>query len=250
MKLTLIDPRYLKDSIGIISELVNDIDLRISKDKVEIVAMDPANVAMVIYKLLGSAFSEYEVDEEVVLGVNLSHLNQILKRAKPRDMLTLELDDEKNRLNVFLRGATNRSFVLSLLDTENKEQRVPNLKYDVNVETNNLLFNEAIEDMDVVADSLSLSLVGDKFVIEAEGHLNSAKVEITTDEETDIVNSSGDDVSSRYSIEYLKKIIKGSKLSNTVMLKFGQDYPLTIEYKVMDKLSLTFILDPRRVNVD
>ena len=71
MKLTLNDPRYLKDSILIISELVNEVNLKIYKDRIELVAMDPANVSMVIFKLLSSAFSEYNVKEEKTIGINL-----------------------------------------------------------------------------------------------------------------------------------------------------------------------------------
>jgi DNA polymerase III sliding clamp (beta) subunit (PCNA family) len=60
MKLTLAEPKYLKDSISIISELVNEARLKITPDFIEIIAMDPANVAMVVFKLLSSAFVEYD----------------------------------------------------------------------------------------------------------------------------------------------------------------------------------------------
>ena len=56
MKLTLSDSRYLKDSVAIVSELVNEGRFKITQDAMELVAMDPANVAMVIFKLLSSTF--------------------------------------------------------------------------------------------------------------------------------------------------------------------------------------------------
>ena len=59
MKLTLAEPKYLKDSISIISELVNEAKFNITKEGFELVAMDPANVAMVIFKLLASTFTEF-----------------------------------------------------------------------------------------------------------------------------------------------------------------------------------------------
>ena len=250
MKLTLTEPRFLKDSIAIVSDLVTEVNLKITKDFVEIIAIDPANVAMVLFKLLSSAFSEYDVSEEKYLGINLSSFNQVLRRVKPTDSLTLELDEDQNRLNVIVRGATLRKFNMSLLDTDDNEQKIPTLNYDIVVETNNLLFNDAIEDMGVIADSLSVGIEAGKFIIESEGTLSSAKVEITTDEETDIQNPQGLEAKSRYSIEYLKKIVKASKLTNSVVLKFGQDYPMTVEYKVLDKLHLGFILAPRRVSND
>ncbi len=243
MKLTLTEPRYLKDSILIISELVNEVNIKMFKDRIELVAMDPANVAMVVFKLLGSAFAEYSVDKERTIGVNLINLTQILKRVKPTDILTLELDDTKNKLFLTLKGVTTKKFELGLLDIEEKEQKVPNLKFNAKVETNTLMFNDAIEDMDIIADSLSFSVANDKFIIESEGNVSSGRVEIGSDDET-VVEVNGN-VNARYSIEYLKKIIKGSKLTNKVVLEFGQDYPLRVEYMILDKLALQFVLAPR-----
>lgn len=243
MKLVLQEPRYLKDSILIISELVNEANIKLLKDRIELIAMDPANVAMTVFKLLSSAFSEYSVEEERTIGVNLGNFTQILKRAKPTDSLTIELDETKNRLNITLKGVSTKRFEMALLDIDEREQRMPNLKFNTKVETNTLLFNDAIEDMDVISDSLTFSATSDKFNIQSEGSVSSAKVEISNDEDT-IIESQGA-VNARYSVEYMKKIVKGSKLANKVILEFAQDYPLRAEYRVLDKLSLIFILAPR-----
>ena len=50
---------------------------------------------------------------------------------------------------------------------------------------------------------------------------------------------------SKYSIEYLKKMVAASKLSDEVQINFSQDYPLRLDYKVIDKVSLSFVLAPR-----
>ncbi len=244
MRLTLTEPRYFKDSILIISELVNEVNFKLYKDRIELVAMDPASVALVIFKLLSSAFSTYEVHEEKVIGVNLVNLTQILKRIKPTDILTLELDDLKNKLVIDLKGVTAKRFELGLLNIDEREHRIPNLTFLAKIETNTLLFNDAIEDMDVIGDSLTFQVIPDKFTLQCEGNISKGSVEITTDEET-LIDLKSEGVSARYSVEYLKKIIKGSKLSNKVTLEFSQDYPLKIEYKVIDRLALQFVLAPR-----
>ncbi|MBS3168319.1 proliferating cell nuclear antigen (pcna) [Candidatus Woesearchaeota archaeon] len=244
MKLVLTEPRYLKDSILIISELVNEVNLKLYKDRIELVAMDPANVAMVIFKLLSSAFSEYNIDQEKTIGVNLINLTQILKRVKPTDMLILEVDSDKNKLIITLKGVSTKRFELGLLNIDEREQKVPNLSFSAKVETNTLLFNDAIEDMEAIGDSLSFQATNDRFLINSEGNISSGNVEIGTDEDTTI-DLSGGPVDARYSIEYLKKIIKGSKLANKVNLEFAQNYPLRVEYKVLDKLALQFVLAPR-----
>lgn len=248
MKITLAEPKYLKDSISVISELVNEVRCGIDKDRVEIIAMDPANVAMVNFKLLSSAFVDYDVDKRYDLAISLDMFKQILKRAKPSDTLTLKFDESKNRLNVMLKGDTNRHFTLSLIDVEDREQKIPSLKFPVKININNLLFNEAVEDMDIIADSVNLMVEGDSFIVQSEGNISSGRVEIFKDEETDIFNDSDGVVKAKYSLEYLKKIVKGGKLANSLVLQFGKDYPLKAEYKITDKLLLQFILAPRVAN--
>lgn len=243
MKLVLAEPKILKDSISIISELVNEVTFKIDKDKIELVAMDPANVAMVIFKLLSSAFVEYNVKESKELAVNLDNLNQVLKRAKPSDTITMEALD--NKLKITLRGESTRTFNLSLIDIGESEQKVPDLKFKVKVDMPSTVFSEAIEDMDIVAESVALIAEAKKFTIESEGRFNAAKVEVPTDKETSIEMIKENKIAAKYSIEYLKKIAKGDKLTENVSLNFDKEYPLRADYKLMDKLMMSFILAPR-----
>jgi proliferating cell nuclear antigen len=246
MKLTLAEPKYLKESVSIISELVNEGVFKITPDAIELIAMDPANVAMVIFKLLSSSFVEYDVKKEVELAINLSNLKQILRRAKPTDMLTLEVD-ANNRLLVQLKGNTVRTFSLPIIDLENKEQKVPALEFPVTIATTSSILSEAIEDVDIVADSVSFIVENGKFIINAEGDLSNANIEIKADDDTKIKGTK-DKVKAKYSIEYLKKMIGAAKLSDRVTVQFNKDYPLKLEFKAVDKLMLSFILAPRVEN--
>lgn len=245
MKLTLAEPKLLKDSIGIISELVNEASFKVNKDGLELIAMDPANVAMVIFKMLSSSFVEYDVPDEIMIAVNLDNFNQVLRRVKPSDTLTLELDDDKNKLRMKLRGESSRTFNLSLIDVDESEQKVPELKFGVQAGMPSSVFNEAIEDMDIVSESVAFIAEANKLTIESEGRLNAAKVEVSTDEELSLSIGDESKVLSKYSIDYLKKIVKGSKLTNNVKLNFGKEYPLRVDYNIVDKLMLSFILAPR-----
>lgn len=247
MRLVLAEPKFLKDSINIISDLVNEVTLKIDKNKIELIALDPANVAMVIFRLLSSAFVEYEVEKPIEISINLDSFKQVLRRAKSRDIITLELI-KKNQLTIKFKGESTKTFNLALIDIEEKEQKIPDLKFPLRVEIPSVIFDECIEDMSIISESVALIAEKDKFTIQAESKLNTAKVEITPDEETKIIVSNNDPVLARYSIEYLKKIAKASKLSDTVMLEFNKEYPLKAVFRIMDKLDLQFILAPRVSN--
>jgi len=246
MKLSLAEPKYFKDSVSIISELVNEARFKITPDAIELVAMDPANVAMVIFKLLSSCFVEYDVKKEVELSVNLSNLKQVLRRAKPNDTLTLEM--EENKLKITLKGSSTRTFSLAIMESEDREQKIPDLKFPVTIRTTSSTFNDAIEDADIVAESVSFNVEGKKFTIEADGDLSHAKIEVKEDNDTKITTDTKDKIRAKYSIEYLKKMMQGSKLASHVTIQFNKDYPLKLEYKEVDKVMLSFILAPRVEN--
>jgi len=241
MRLTLAEPQYFKDSIAIISELVTETHLKITPDQLQIIAMDPANVAMVLYKLLSSAFVEYDVKEELHLAINLSNLKQVLRRAKPSDQLTLE--KQENKLKITLKGTSTRTFHLPLIDAEEKEQKVPDLKFDATITTTSTVLNEAVEDVDIIGESVHFKAEEGKLSISSAGDLSKANVDIPGDEDTKIVTK--ETQKSKYSIEYLKKMIQGGKLADKVVINFSNDYPLKIEYTVLNKLQLGFILAPR-----
>ncbi len=244
MKLSLAEPKYLKESVSIISDLVNEATFKITPQYIELIAMDPANVAMVIFKLLSSAFVTYQIDDTVELAINLPNLKQILKRAKPADMLTLETED--NKLKITLKSNTTRTFSLSVIDLEEKEQRVPELNFNASVTTESAILNEGIEDADIVGESVSFICNGTNFVIQAEGDLSKARIEIPKDDKTKM--ECNGEIRAKYSIEYLKKMINGSKLADQVTIRFSKDYPLKLDYKAVDKVLLSFILAPRVEN--
>ena len=248
MKLTLTEPRLLKEPINTISELVNDVKLSIDKDKVELIAIDPSNVAMVVFRLLSSAFVEYQVTGKIDISISLDGLKQVLKRAKPSDTLIIQLDEDKRRLKLQLNGETSRTFNVSLLDLEQKEQKIPDLKFNARIEMNSITFDEAIQDMDIISDSVSLTVDEKKFSIASEGNISDGFVEITDDGGALISMDKKEPFKARYSIEYLKKIIKGSRLADKVIIQFDKDYPLKVDYILKDKLQLSTILAPRVEN--
>ncbi|HJX05249.1 MAG TPA: proliferating cell nuclear antigen (pcna) [Candidatus Nanoarchaeia archaeon] len=241
MKLTLADPKYLKESVSIISDLVTEGTFRITPECMELVAMDPANVAMVVFRLMGSTFTEYDVSKPELLGVNMANFKQVLRRANPNESITLEV--EENQLKVTLKGTNTRTFHLPLIDVEEKEQKVPELKFSATITTNSSILNEAIEDADIVGESVSFIADPKRFVVSATGDLNKANIDIDAGDDTKITAT--DKMKSKYSIEYLKKMIQGSKLSDKVRIDFAKDYPLRLEYLEKNKVQLMFILAPR-----
>jgi proliferating cell nuclear antigen len=239
MLATLENPRLFSDIIGILSELVSEVKIRVTKaEGMSIVAIDPANVAMVIFKLPSSAFSQLEVEDES-LGVNLDSLKAVLKRCSFGSSLMMKT--EENYLKLEINDKTKREFTLALIDLDRKEKPIPSLEFSARIEINSMELLEAIEDCSIVADSCSFETEPDKFSISAKGSLNSAKLSYSSDE---VRIQAGSKQKSKYSLEYLLKMIKASKLTDKTIINFSGDYPLKLDFNT-PTVELSFILAPR-----
>ena len=235
MKVRLENPKNFIDAINIISELVVEVKLKFLEDGLFLVAVDPANVAMVIFKMPKESFSFYEVENEE-LSINLEDFKRILKRAY--NSPTIDFEQEENILKISSEDSSKRIFNLSLIDSDIEEKKEPNLEFSTEGEISSQEFSKTIEDCYVVADSCSFISKEGLFKIEAKGSLSSVKVEFSEE-----YKFKGE-AKAKYSLEYLMKFIKSSKISDKIKIMFSDNYPLKLIF-AGDRLGISFILAPR-----
>lgn len=236
MLLKLDKPKIFSDVISLMSELVTEVRIKVDAEGLGIVAIDPANVALVSFKIPKSGFSEFEAGEEI-LGVSLDSLKSVLKRCGPSS--SLEMQTEDNVLRIEINDKIKRVFHLALINIESEEKAVPMLDFTNKIQMTSEDFYKAIEDCSVVADACTFSVVGGKFLLEGKG-LHSTKSEFSSDE----VKINGSEAKAKYSLEYLQKFIKACKLSEHTGINFSNNYPLKLEFKD-DFMELIFVLAPR-----
>jgi len=239
MILKLDHPKLLADAISIVSELVNEVRIKLLEDGMSIVAVDPANVALVIFKFPKESFSQYEIGNEV-WGVNLEDLKRILKRASTSSSVVFEQEDNQLKITIF--DKVKRVFTLALINVESEDKDIPELNFACKVELDSLSFSQAIEDAKIVADSCALIAGEGFFMIEGSGNLNSARAEFSGDEA--VISGIA---RSKYSLEYMMKFIKASKISNKVVVNYSDDYPLRLDFPG-EKIGIGFVLAPRVEN--
>jgi len=237
MKLKLENPRLLGNIIGIISDLVTEVRLKVNKEGMNLVAVDPASVAMVYFNIPADLFKEFEVEKEEVLGVNLSNLKNVLRRCGIGSSLTIERDD--NMLKLGIQDKIKRDFALALIEVEGEEKEIPSWEFDSVIKMDSDAFGDIIEDCRVVSDACTFIAEPNKFTVEAKG-LNSVKAEFSSDE---VEIHSGNSIA-RFSLEYLSKFIKGTKVSDKVVLNFSDNHPMRVNFPT-GNVMLSFVLAPR-----
>ncbi len=237
MLLKLEDPRFFANLIGVISELVTEVRIKVNKEGMSLTAVDPATVAMVYFNIPADLFSQFNIEKDETLGVNLNDLKSILRRCGMGGSLVLE--KEENVLKIGIRDRIRRDFTLALIDVEGDERELPQWEFKSVIKMDSQAFVDAIEDCLVVSDACAFIAQPNKFVIEAKG-LHSSKIEFTSDE----AEIYADNSAARFSLEYLNKFIKGAKLSSKTEINFSDNHPMRLNFPT-GKVMLSFILAPR-----
>lgn len=238
MQLKLDNPKILLDLVSIISELVTEVKLKFTKEGVSVTAIDPANVSMAYFKIPADLFSQYELQNDEILGVNLENLRAVMRRCQLGSTLTLSRQD--NTLKLGIQDKVKRDFTLALIDINVEEKELPVWEFKSVIKMPSESFVEVIEDCSIVSDACTFLAEPKKFVVEANGPLNSARAEFSSDE----IEIHSDFSTARFSLEYLSKFIKGAKISSNVSINFSDNHPMRINFPTGNVL-LSFILAPR-----
>ncbi len=247
-KATPKDPKLFRDAIDTIAQIIDDGLFKVKKEGIELLASDRAMVSVVDFKLKSSAFENYECDKERRIGVSLINFLTILKRISPEDKMTIELNENDNKLEILLEGKSVRRFSLPLIEVSAEDlPQIDKFEFSGTAEVKSDIFEQGINDADIVADSVLIELAENMFRMFAEG--NGSKAELKLEKGDSLLYLlTKSKVKSKYSLEYLKKMIKGSKLSPNTKIYMGnpqqKDYPLKLEFKG-DNVSLVYILAPR-----
>jgi proliferating cell nuclear antigen len=240
----------LRDSISSIGELIDEAHFKITKDGISLLASDRAMVAVVDFQISSKAFEKYEVGEDQSVGLNITNLMTVLKRAGTNDKLTLKLKEDK--LEIIIEGQSRRRFVVPLIEL--REEEIPpidQLEFTSKVKISPSVLQNGISDAEVIGDSVIFDVNPNRFGMLAEGDVSMAELQLEKGNEALMELATGDgSVRARYALDYLKKMVKAAKIADTVSIEYGQDYPMRMSFTVSDKLKLNFIIAPRVTESD
>jgi proliferating cell nuclear antigen len=232
----------LREAMSAISELIDEAELRINKDGIRLTAADRAVVAVVDFWLGANAFSQYRCDSDLRLGINLLSLLKTLRRSGSNDVLSMASDGKQ--IEIKFVGNGFRTFVLPVIDVSKEElPNIDKLTFSASFEIPSEILGSGIEDADLIADSVVLSLRNDRLLMRAEADSSVFELEIPAEK---LKSITADQASrARYSLDYLKKIMKAKRFAEHARIDFGTDYPARIVFDIPDKARLLFVLAPR-----
>ncbi|MCI4370421.1 MAG: DNA polymerase sliding clamp [Thermoplasmata archaeon] len=231
----------LREIVEVISTLVSEVKLTISKDGLEVKAVDPSHVAMLVLKLNKAAFEEF-TGEPTEIGIDVEKLKEVLRLSKPGDILDLQYDGGKNRLVIHVGKVTRH---MSVVDPAGiTDPKVPNVSPPGVVVVNMDELRQGIRGSESISDHVTITLEPDAFTMHSEGETD--RVDMKLGKESLAKLEVKETVKSMYPLDFFSSMVKSITTSPEVTLFVGNEYPLKIEFSVADGTGEgRFLLAPR-----
>ena len=231
----------LKGIIDVTSPLVNEVKFNISSKGISLRAVDPAHVAMVDLQIKSKAFDEYKADE-MELGIDMDKLGGIMRLSSAGDIVSLEYDEEANRLIVKIGNLVRK---MGLIDTAGMpDPKMPNLSLPAKVVIKASELNQGVRASEAVSDHIALTVNEDNFELFAEGDTDTVNLKLPKDMLVELTASSK--CKSLFSIDYFSNMIKSVRGDDKITMQLGNDNPIRVEFDIADsKGHVTYLLAPR-----
>jgi len=231
----------LKGIIDVTSPLVNEVKFNITPKGISLRAVDPAHVAMVDLNVKDKAFDEYKATD-MELGIDMDKLGAIMRLSSSGDMVSLEYDEDTNRLIVKIGNLVRK---MGLIDTAGMpDPKMPNLNLPAKVVIKASEISQGVRASESVSDHLSLTVNKDNFELFAEGDTDTVNLKLPKDLVQEL--KTNEKCKSLFSIDYFSNMIKPVRGEDPITIMIGNDNPIKVEFDIAEnKGHVIYLLAPR-----
>jgi DNA polymerase III sliding clamp (beta) subunit (PCNA family) len=216
--------------------LQEDVVFVIEKNGIHVRLTDAGHVALADLTTKKKGFSEYSINHEISIGVDLKKLQKHIKAHATAKTLTVTNDENRLIFTDEHKHVTR----MGLLDSSSfPDIKIPEMDFDVELKTSFGDISSMVKiSNDFGVDALIFEIKNSKFTIFMDGETDDARFPICT-----VDNLTGKrDFQSIYSSEYLG--LFSFDANDEVIVKFAKDKPIYFEYDD-DEERIVYLLAPR-----
>jgi len=247
------------------------ITLMCDEDKIYMQCMDKSNVAIVELTLPAEWFDRYEntAGENIRIGFNATFLHRILSsRDKGQQIQLVYSAADTDRIMIHLTSDSDdaavadsasvstkkralpsfaKHFELPLIDIEEEGMSIPPIEYMAEMTMLSSQFSETITQLKMFGDTADFNCSEERIILTSTSQDQGKMfVEIPIDDLSEFSIEEGAHLELSFSLTYLKNMCAYNKLSESVVLKFSDSFPLQIVYPLGgENAQLAFHLAPK-----
>jgi proliferating cell nuclear antigen PCNA len=227
MEIQLSDTSLFRRSIEALKDFLPHAQFHVSQSGLKIRGMDANHVGFVDYFLSATDCAVYKAPVDSVIGISTVILCKVLATASPADRLTLAESGEIIRLSFAGEGRTSK-FELPTLEFDGEVVDLPEMTYTATIRAKGSDFANAIKDLALFGDSITLRLDDEGFHMHAEGDVGKGAMTLDPTDDREMTLEA-DSVEISYGMKYLQQIVKSCcSLASEMELAFDESHPLRI----------------------
>ena len=239
-----------------LAALVPEVRMHISVLGLKVLAVDTANVAMILYDQYASSFETFENAKQMDLGVDIAKWMNFGKQVKKGSLVVFEVFERQDpptpdQVKNDKPGTISHHYTLSSggsimslkgldCNTIRKDPHPPTISLPTEMLITAGTFIDAIKTCKTVSDKIEFSYDGkDQLTAIAQGDTDKMVKQILFDQ------SIGPAFNSLFSLDYLSDIAKSIQNKKEVLeVSFNTDHPIRIKM-VSSEREIVFLLAPR-----
>lgn len=242
--------KVLEAILSAIAIIIDEATFTITLNGVNLKALDPGRVVMVVFNYPKEAFEEFSVSREGPITFNIKEALKILRRTGKDDTAELVMVSDSARLFLKVHSKhAERLFDIPTLESSEEELPEPKLSLEAKIKLTTQVLNSAVEDAAIVSDHVKILTVPEIFELKATGDMTTADIKLVKGISPDLLDLEKQDLtkptSATFSLEWLKAMSKTIKdISDVVVVSYSTDMPIQIDVQ-NTKGSMTFYQAPR-----
>jgi len=238
MKLATIQASAIKSTFEVLKDILNDVNIYFKPDGMYIVTLDTARTSLVDMFLSADNFEEYECEQEIIAGINVSNTFKLLKSISNTDVLILSIDC-REYMHIEIHSEVKKTctkFDLKLLDINENQIEVPSMNMTTITPMPSSDFQRICRDMFNIGNDIEITRTGNIMKLYCSGDFANQETTIQCIEESP-------EISGVYSLRYMNIFTKATGMCSTVqIMQEDQNRFLILKYNVANLGDLKFYL--------
>lgn len=232
--MTLDDSSILRKAITSFKDHLVHAKLEFDESGMSVSGMDASHIALINYKLHKNTMNSYECIEPVIVGVQTSLLDKLMKMASNDDSVTFKVNNEKDKIMLSFKNEKTsmfRTFNVPVMDIDSPTVEVPIMSYAAEISMKTSEITSAIKDFAAIGcEDVLMKLDENGLCLNASGEVSASCLFDPSDDRD--MSLEEDVVESKYGVKFLHGLLNGAAgLSNNIKISYNKNEPVKFEFK-------------------
>ena len=237
---------YFKSIMGFISTIIEQINLKFYNDGIYISSLDNSHISLVECFIPKKFFNNYNISENILVGLNLNVFMKILSRINNNDELIISIEDDSINMS-FINLKYQKHYSIKQMNIESDEIDIQPMENPTKIKIISKYFNEIINDLADIGENVN--------IIVKETDDNDENITFITESDIsqlnlilhneDIVCKNLKNLNIEFSLKNLQLFSKGYSLNNDMEIEITIDAPLKLSYKIIGNGFINYYIAPK-----